>query len=89
MHENTAWSREGGGGVGGSATLCLLPALPPNTCSLSKGGPVTPLLPEKMPDFNVYLSPSRRARRCAGGHQRTNKSVITLGGRDFYSFPPT
>lgn len=31
-------------------------SLLPNTCSLSKGGPVTALLPEKTPDFNVYLS---------------------------------
>lgn len=49
MHGNTAWSGE-------STALRLVPALLPNTCSLSKRGPGTALLPEKTPDFNVYLS---------------------------------
>lgn len=48
MHENTACSsRERKQERSGSATLHIICSLPPNTCSLSKRGPVTAFLPGK------------------------------------------
>lgn len=54
MHEKTACgNREEE--RSGSATLCIAPALLPNTCSLSKRGLVTALLPEKSPTLtSIY-----------------------------------